>query len=179
MTGVQTCALPICYLAAEFDTYPVLRVLAGLRAENQGHTGCRREIQPLAGRNGSLPIASVCVTRVGAGLFWAKRSCGLGGRSQSWWAGRYESFHAYVVEPCWTPQTPRRIIPALSFLPRDDTMPSQDGYYEALWPRSPRQSKVKPLAKRLDTLNGKTIADRKSTRLNSSHIPLSRMPSSA
>ena len=53
-------------------------------------------------------------------------------------------------------------------------MPSQDGYYEALWPRSPRQSKVKPLAKRLDTLNGKTIAqvwdiDRKSTRLNSSH----------
>lgn len=37
-------------------------------------------------------------------------------------------------------------------------MPSEDGYYEALWPRSPRQSKVKPLAKRLDTLNGKTIA---------------------
>ena len=33
-----------------------------------------------------------------------------------------------------------------------------DGYYEALWPRSPRQSKVKPLAKRLDTLEGKTIA---------------------
>jgi hypothetical protein len=37
-------------------------------------------------------------------------------------------------------------------------MPTNDGYYEALWPRSPRQSKVKPLAKRLDTLNGKTIA---------------------
>ena len=35
---------------------------------------------------------------------------------------------------------------------------ASDGYYEALWPRSPRQSKVKPLAKRLDTLNGKTIA---------------------
>ena len=35
---------------------------------------------------------------------------------------------------------------------------SNDGYYEALWPRSPRQSKVKPLAKRLDTLAGKTIA---------------------
>lgn len=35
---------------------------------------------------------------------------------------------------------------------------SNDGYYEALWPRSPRQSKIKPLAKRLDTLNGKTIA---------------------
>ncbi len=36
--------------------------------------------------------------------------------------------------------------------------PSSDGYYEAYWPRSPRQSKIKPLAKRLDTLNGKTIA---------------------
>lgn len=35
---------------------------------------------------------------------------------------------------------------------------SNDGYYEALWPRSPRQSKVKPLAKRLDTLAGKTVA---------------------
>ena len=38
---------------------------------------------------------------------------------------------------------------------------SSDGRYEAceaLWPRSPRQSKIKPLAKRLDTLNGKTIA---------------------
>jgi hypothetical protein len=33
-----------------------------------------------------------------------------------------------------------------------------DGYYEALWPRSPRQSKVKALAPRLDTLAGKTIA---------------------
>ncbi|HSN41414.1 MAG TPA: hypothetical protein VLT92_14605 [Burkholderiales bacterium] len=30
--------------------------------------------------------------------------------------------------------------------------------YEALWPRSPRQAKVKSLAKRLDTLEGKTIA---------------------
>jgi len=37
-------------------------------------------------------------------------------------------------------------------------MSTNDGYYEALWPRSPRQSKIKPLAKRLDTLNGKTIA---------------------
>ena len=37
-------------------------------------------------------------------------------------------------------------------------MPSDDGHYEALWPRSPRQSKLKPLAKRLDTLEGKTIA---------------------
>ncbi len=30
--------------------------------------------------------------------------------------------------------------------------------YEALWPRSPRQAKVKALARRLDTLEGKTIA---------------------
>ena len=30
--------------------------------------------------------------------------------------------------------------------------------YEALWPRSPRQVGVKPLARRLETLNGKTIA---------------------
>lgn len=37
-------------------------------------------------------------------------------------------------------------------------MAANDGYYEALWPRSPRQSKVKPLAPRLDTLAGKTIA---------------------
>jgi len=35
-----------------------------------------------------------------------------------------------------------------------DTEPT----YEALWPRSPRQVGVKPLARRLDTLNGKTIA---------------------
>ncbi len=35
------------------------------------------------------------------------------------------------------------------------TMPAQ---YAALWPRAPRQSKVKPLAKRLDSLEGKTIA---------------------
>jgi hypothetical protein len=31
-------------------------------------------------------------------------------------------------------------------------------HYEALWPKTPRQAKVKPLAKRLDTLEGKTIA---------------------
>jgi hypothetical protein len=36
--------------------------------------------------------------------------------------------------------------------------PGHDGYYEALWPRSPRQVQVKPLAKRLDTLEGRTIA---------------------
>ena len=38
------------------------------------------------------------------------------------------------------------------------TSASNDGYYEALWPRSPRQVKRKSLAKRLDTLEGKTIA---------------------
>ncbi len=35
---------------------------------------------------------------------------------------------------------------------------SNDGHYEALWPRSPRQVQLKPLAPRLDTLEGKTIA---------------------
>ena len=30
--------------------------------------------------------------------------------------------------------------------------------YAALWPRSPRQARMQPLAKRLDTLEGKTIA---------------------
>ncbi|HUP95625.1 MAG TPA: hypothetical protein VM164_11995 [Burkholderiales bacterium] len=38
------------------------------------------------------------------------------------------------------------------------TKSNSDGYYEALWPRSPRQMQLKPLAKRLDTLEGKTIA---------------------
>ena len=33
-----------------------------------------------------------------------------------------------------------------------------DGYYEVLWPRSPRQQKVRALARRPDTLNGKTVA---------------------
>ena len=35
---------------------------------------------------------------------------------------------------------------------------SNDGYYAALWPRSPRQVTRKTLSKRLDTLEGKTIA---------------------
>ena len=35
---------------------------------------------------------------------------------------------------------------------------SNDGHYEVYWPRTPRQAGIKPLAKRLDTLNGKTIA---------------------
>ena len=37
-------------------------------------------------------------------------------------------------------------------------MASNDGHYEVLWPRSPRQVQLQPLAKRLDTLEGKTIA---------------------
>jgi len=37
-------------------------------------------------------------------------------------------------------------------------MPTNDGHYEALWPRSPRQTKIKSLAKRLETLEGKTVA---------------------
>ena len=35
---------------------------------------------------------------------------------------------------------------------------SNDGYFEAFWPRSPRQARIKPLAPRLDSLEGKTIA---------------------
>ena len=35
---------------------------------------------------------------------------------------------------------------------------SNDGYFEVFWPRSPRQSRIKPVAARLDTLEGKTIA---------------------
>jgi hypothetical protein len=39
-----------------------------------------------------------------------------------------------------------------------ETPRSNDGHYEVLWPRSTRQMKRKTLAPRLDTLNGKTIA---------------------
>ena len=35
---------------------------------------------------------------------------------------------------------------------------SHDGYYEAHWPRSPRQQLMRELAPRLDTLEGKTVA---------------------
>jgi hypothetical protein len=35
---------------------------------------------------------------------------------------------------------------------------SNDGYYEAYWPRSPRQQRTRELAPRLDTLEGKIIA---------------------
>ena len=39
-------------------------------------------------------------------------------------------------------------------------MPNEthDGYYEAYWPRAPRQGRSRPLAKRLASLQGKTIA---------------------
>ena len=35
---------------------------------------------------------------------------------------------------------------------------TNDGYYEAYWPRSPRQQLKRELAPRLDTLEGKTVA---------------------
>ena len=35
---------------------------------------------------------------------------------------------------------------------------NNDGHYEVVWPRSERQLSVKPLARRLDTLEGKTVA---------------------
>ena len=33
-----------------------------------------------------------------------------------------------------------------------------DGYYEACWPRAPRQQKTRALSPRLDSLDGKTVA---------------------
>jgi hypothetical protein len=38
------------------------------------------------------------------------------------------------------------------------TSANNDGYYEAYWPRSPRQERTRSIAPRLDTLEGKTIA---------------------
>ena len=35
---------------------------------------------------------------------------------------------------------------------------NNDGYYEAHWPRGARQQKTRALAPRLDTLEGKTVA---------------------
>jgi hypothetical protein len=35
---------------------------------------------------------------------------------------------------------------------------SSNGVYEVVWPSGERKQKMRPLAKRLDTLNGKTIA---------------------
>ena len=37
-------------------------------------------------------------------------------------------------------------------------MTTNDGYYEAYWPRAPRQQRLRALAPRLDTLAGKTVA---------------------
>ena len=37
-------------------------------------------------------------------------------------------------------------------------MPTNDGYYEACWPRAPRQQKTRALSPRLDSLDGKTVA---------------------
>lgn len=36
--------------------------------------------------------------------------------------------------------------------------PTNDGYFEAYWPRSPRQQRTRSLAPRLDRLEGKVIA---------------------
>ena len=36
--------------------------------------------------------------------------------------------------------------------------PNHDGYYEAYWPRGVRQQKTRALAPRLDSLEGKTVA---------------------
>lgn len=38
------------------------------------------------------------------------------------------------------------------------TETDNDGHYEVYWPRTPRQSQQKPLARRLETLAGKKIA---------------------
>ena len=35
---------------------------------------------------------------------------------------------------------------------------STDGLYEVVWPSGERKQKLRPLAKRLDTLSGKTVA---------------------
>ena len=36
--------------------------------------------------------------------------------------------------------------------------PPNDGYYEAYWPRGARQQRTRPLAPRLKSLEGKTVA---------------------
>ena len=38
------------------------------------------------------------------------------------------------------------------------SQPTNDGYYEAYWPRGTRQQRTLALAPRLDTLAGKTVA---------------------
>src|SRR4051812_40975193 len=41
---------------------------------------------------------------------------------------------------------------------RETEISESDGHYAAYWPRSPRQTKVRALAPRFDTLAGKKIA---------------------
>ncbi len=46
----------------------------------------------------------------------------------------------------------------MSSTPLPPQTPEPEQQFEALWPRSPRQTRLRPLARRLDTLNGKTVA---------------------
>ena len=46
----------------------------------------------------------------------------------------------------------------MSSTPLPPTTPEPEQQFEALWPRSPRQTRLRPLAPRLDSLNGKTVA---------------------
>jgi hypothetical protein len=70
------------------------------------------------------------------------------------------------VEPAGEPRTAKRKLTltlfislfSMAFALEEFSMASNDGHYEVLWPRSPRQVQLQPLAKRLDTLEGKTIA---------------------
>jgi hypothetical protein len=43
-------------------------------------------------------------------------------------------------------------------MPNDTTTTARETQYAVYWPRSPRQVQLKPLAPRLKTLEGKTIA---------------------
>ncbi len=43
-------------------------------------------------------------------------------------------------------------------MPNDTTTLTRETQYEVYWPRSPRQVQLRPLAPRLKTLEGKTIA---------------------
>lgn len=36
---------------------------------------------------------------------------------------------------------------------------NNDGHYEVVWPRSPLQAQLRPLARRLQTLEGKAVAE--------------------
>jgi hypothetical protein len=41
---------------------------------------------------------------------------------------------------------------------KESAMAKQSGDYEVVWPSGERKTAVRPLARRLDTLNGKTVA---------------------